>query len=132
MTTNPSQRDAPPTAPRQVSPCFLFTCKDGPDSGPLRAEHLDGHLAHVEKHWQRYVVAGPIRNPGEKTLMGSVFLVFADTVDDAWALMKGDPYVTCGMYETVEVQDLTLSIGQFVGGKIWESAAAIRHLAAGG
>jgi uncharacterized protein len=121
-----------PTVPRQAQPAYLFVCRDGPDAPRLRVQHLDGHLAHVEANWQRYVVAGPIKSPGTTTLNGSVFIVSAPDVEEAWALMKGDPYITSGQYSQIEVHDLTLSIGQFVGGKIWESADAIRHRATGG
>jgi uncharacterized protein len=130
--TNLLASGPPPTVPRQASPSFLFTCTDGPGSGPLRTEHLDGHLRHVEAHWQRYVVAGPVREPGGTALVGSVFIVLAADADEAWTLMRGDPYITCGMYASITCHDLTLSVGLFPGGKIWESADAIRHRATGG
>jgi len=121
-----------PTVPRDPSPAFIFLCWDGPDAAGPRAEHLDGHLAHVEANWERYVVAGPMREPGGEELIGSTFIVLAETPEDAWDLMNGDPYVTCGMYDAIDIRELTLSIGQFMGGKIWPSADAIRHRAAGG
>jgi uncharacterized protein YciI len=107
-------------------------CRDGPGAALLRGEHLDGHLAHVERNWRRYVTAGPIREPGADALVGSVFLVMADSLEDAESLMKGDPYISCGMYHSIEYKELTNSIGLFIGGKIWESADAVRHRAAGG
>ena len=123
----------PPHVPRYPKTCFLVTCMDDlSKSGPLRGAHLDGHLEHVERHWKRYVTAGPIREPGGERLVGSVFLVLADDLADAKALMEGDPYITCGMYASIDYKDFTLSIGQFIGGKIWESRQAIRHRATGG
>lgn len=126
MTTPPPQVDRPEKT------CFLVIGRDGPGSAGLRKEHLDGHLQHVEKNWCRYVTAGPIREPGGEALVGSVFLVFADSLEDAQTLMNGDPYITCGMYETVEYKEFTNAIGLFLGGKTWESADAVRHRAAGG
>lgn len=126
------KNDAPPHVPRLAQTCYLVICRDGPGSGDARKAHLAGHLAHVEANWRRYVTAGPIRNPGEEVLVGSVFLVLADTLDDAKTLMAGDPYVTCGMYDSIDYAEFTNSIGRFIGGKIWESAEAIAHLAAGG
>lgn len=121
----------PPTVERYDSPLYLVTCRDGPGSAAARAEHLDGHLLHVERNWRRYVLAGPLRNPGEQPLIGSYFLVRARDAADARALMHGDPYVSSGMYATVEVLEATASIGRYLGGKIWESADAIRDRAAG-
>jgi uncharacterized protein len=123
---------APATAPRLEQPCFLVICRDGSDSAVPRGEFLKEHLDHVEAHWQRYVTAGPIREPGAEKLVGSVFLVLADSLEDAKALMEGDPYLTCGMYETVEYKEFTNSVGRFIGGKIWESAEAVANVAAGG
>jgi uncharacterized protein YciI len=124
-----------PTAPRPSQPCFLIIARDINDAekaARLRSEHLDGHLAHVETHWRRFINAGPIRKPGETRLIGSSFLVFADSEADARDLLAGDPYFRCGLYETVEIFEQTVSIGQYLGGKIWESAEAIRAKAAGG
>ncbi|MEM9570584.1 MAG: YciI family protein [Pseudomonadota bacterium] len=128
----PNLPDHPPFVPRLEKTCFLVICKDGADSAEPRATHLKGHLDHVEKHWTRYVTAGPIREPGGDALVGSVFLVLADDLADAQALMEGDPYITCGMYQTITYNEFSNSIGQYIGGKIWESAAAIAHRAAGG
>ena len=122
----------PPFVPRPKQTCYLVICRDGPDSAESRGTHLKGHLDHVEKYWTRYVTAGPIRDPGADALVGSVFLVLADDLEDAKALMAGDPYITSGMYETITYNEFSNSIGQYIGGKIWESAEAIAHRAAGG
>ena len=46
--------------------------------------------------------------------------------------MDGDPYVSSGMYASIEYLEFTNSIGRFIGGKIWDSAEAIADRAAGG
>jgi len=123
-----------PTVKRPAKPCFLILAHDMADrdrAAQLRAEHLDGHLAHVEGNWRRYITAGPIRHPGEARIIGSSFLVLADDEADARTLMDGDPYFTCGLYGRVEVYAQTLAIGDYLGGKTWESADSVRHLAAG-
>jgi uncharacterized protein len=122
----------PPVVPRQTKPTFLFVCKDGPDAPRLRVEHLAGHLDHVERNWESYVTAGPLKAPRSPSIHGSCLIVIADDVDAAWAIMKGDPYFTSGLFENIEVHDMTMSIGVYPGGKIWESAEAIAHRANGG
>lgn len=129
MTDRPAH---PPYVPRLDQTCFLVTCRDGANSAEPRTKFLKGHLDHVEKYWTRYVTAGPIREPGGEALVGSVFLVLADSIEDAKSLMEGDPYITCGMYESITYHEFSNSVGQFIGGKIWESAEAIAHRAAGG
>lgn len=121
-----------PTVPRSPTPCFAFMCWDGPDAAELRARDLDAHLAHVERHWRSYVVAGPMRDPGGEKLVGSLLLILAQTEDEAWSICRGDPYFTNGQFASVQVKHFTQSIGLAIGGKIWENADAIRARAAGG
>jgi uncharacterized protein YciI len=123
---------APPTVARHRQPCFVFLCWDGPGAAALRQRDLDGHLAHVEAHWQSYVIAGPLREPGGEALIGSMFLVLADDIESAWAIMRADPYLNNGQYARVEAKHFTQSIGQWIGGKIWTDTQSIRHRAAGG
>lgn len=122
----------PPVVPKPAKRCFLVLCRDGAGSAELRREHLEGHLDHVERNWTRYVTAGPIREPGGEALVGSVFLVLAESLEDARELMNGGPYITCGMYAEVEYKEFSNAIGLYLGGRIWHSAAAIAHRAAGG
>ena len=123
--------DVAPVVARQTQPTFLFIGRDGPDAARLRVEHLDGHLKHVEDNWRHYVTAGPLKAPGSGVIHGSCLIVIADTEEAAWAIMKGDPYVTSGVFATLEVHDMTMSIGRYPGGKIWENANAIRDRATG-
>jgi uncharacterized protein len=124
--------DDPPVVPRQGLPTFLFICRDGPDAARLRTEHLDGHLRHVERHWRSYVTAGPLREPGEPALVASALIVIAPDVEAAWDIMRGDPYFHCGLWASIEAKEMTMSVGRYPGGRIWESAEAIRDRAAGG
>ncbi|MBI1188628.1 MAG: YciI family protein [Alphaproteobacteria bacterium] len=121
-----------PFVPRPAEPCFMFLCIDGPAAPALRTRDLDAHLAHVEAYWDRYIIAGPTRAPGEDALDGSLFLVYAPTIDDAWALMRKDPYFTNGQYARIEARAFTPAIGAAIGGKTWRDADSVRDRAAGG
>lgn len=120
-----------PTVPRRAEACFLVLCEDGPGAAALRERDLAGHLAHVERHWRRYLAAGPLRRPGDAALSGSLFLVFAANEAEARALMEGDPYITNGQYRSVRILGFTPAIGEALGGKIWENAESLRSRAAG-
>jgi len=118
-----------PTVPRVDGAVFLVLAYDGPGSATIRDEQLDGHLDYVEQHYERYLVCGPLKNPGEEALIGSFFLVNADSAEDAEALVGGDPYIQSGMYAEVRIQEATVAAGRYLGGVIWESADAIRAAA---
>lgn len=123
---------APPLASRVAGKCFAVICRDAPGASALRARLLDGHLSHVETHWRDYVTAGPMRAPGGEAIIGSLFLVLAPDIAAAERIMRDDPYVASGLYDSIDYFEFTNSIGLFVGGKIWESADALRARAAGG
>ncbi len=115
-----------PTVDRIAERTFLVLAYDGEGSATTRDRELDGHLEYVEKHCDRYLTCGPMRNPDETELIGSFFLVVAEDEQDARDFVGGDPYVKSGMYETVTVHEVTVAGGRWMGGVIWESADAIR------
>ena len=115
-----------PTVPRIDGSVFLVLCWDGPGSAESRNRVLEGHLDYVEQHYDKYLVCGPLRNPGQDELIGSFFLVNAPSAEEAEALVSGDPYVKSGMYAEIRVQEAVAAGGRFMGGVIWESAEAIR------
>jgi len=117
------------TVPRIESDVYLVLAYDADDSAEIRQRELDGHLEYVEKHCEEYLVAGPLRNPGEAALIGSFFLVAASSAEEAQAIVSGDPYVQSGMYREVRVHEAVPAGGRFMGGVIWESADNIRDRA---
>lgn len=99
---------------------FMFICLDGEKTPPLRTKHLFGHLDHIEAHNDKYRVAGPMRHSPGGEIFGSFFIVAADTEEEAWELMNGDPYISSDMYETITVSHFVPACGDLVGGIIWD------------
>lgn len=110
--------------------CYLVTCTDGPDAASLRITHMVDHFAHIERHWTRFITAGPVREPGGSAITGSAFLVLGDSLEEVAAMMAEDPYISCGMYRSVEYRELTNAAGLFIGGKIWDDGEAFARRAA--
>ena len=116
-----------PTVPRFTESVFLVLAWDGDNSAPTRDSELEGHLHYVEKQVDRYLVCGPLRDPGGAELIGSFFLVAAESADEAKALVSEDPYIKSGMYREVVVKEAIPAGGRLMGGGvIWESAEAVR------
>jgi uncharacterized protein YciI len=118
-----------PTVPRIDGEVFLVLAFDGDDTAKVRDEHLEGHLAYIEQHCDDYLVCGPLQEPGEPDLVGSFFLLVAESETAARDLVGGDPYMQSGIYAEVRVLSGVASAGRFMGGVIWESAATIRAAA---
>ena len=119
------------TVPRIDSDVFLVLAYDAENSASIREHKLDGHLEYIEKHCQQYLVAGPLREPGQTPLIGSFFLVAAGSAEEAREIVSGDPYVQSGMYRDLIVHAAVPAGGRFMGGVIWDSADAIRDKASG-
>ncbi|WP_371398120.1 YciI family protein [Fretibacter rubidus] len=107
-------------APRLSEPTYMFICTDGPKTKPLREEHLFGHLDHIEANNDAYRIAGPFRDDASGEILGSFFLVKADSKDAAWEIMRGDPYISSDMYASITCQHFMPACGEWMGGVIWD------------
>lgn len=99
---------------------YMFTCTDGPKTKLLRNKHLFGHLDHIEANNNAYRIAGPFRDDATGDILGSFFLVNADSKDAAWEIMRGDPYINSEMYATISCQHFMPACGKWMGGVIWD------------
>jgi len=106
--------------PRPDTPTWLVTCLDGPDTPPLRNTHLFGHLNHIEANNAAYRVAGPIRDTLDGPIIGSVFLIPAESAEAAIASMQDDPYIASNMYASITAVNFAPACGQWMGGVIWD------------
>jgi uncharacterized protein YciI len=98
---------------------FLLHCHDAPGSARPRDEQMLAHLAWIERHQERYVVAGPaIDAAGE--IRCSVLIVRGADEADARALIEGDPYHRAGVWARVEVTPFRAVCGTAVGGMTWD------------
>ena len=89
---------------------YVIYSTDRPDSLPARQSARDGHLARLQDLLQegRLLLAGPrpaidCEDPGPAGFRGSLVVAAFDTLDEAQAWADADPYVTAGVYESVEV-----------------------------
>ena len=105
----------------------MFTCLDGPDTEPKRLEHLEGHLIHIENNNEHYRVAGPMRQKPGGDIVGSFFLIAADSEADAWDMMQGDPYINSGMYASITVHQVVPACGEWMGGVIWDREELMKN-----
>ena len=90
-----------------------------PNTEQLRRDHMFGHLDHIEKYNDLYRVAGPLKSE-DGEFYGSFFMVKADSEEEARSVIEGDPYVTCGMFETVTVYPFVPACGEWMGGVTWD------------
>jgi uncharacterized protein YciI len=121
----------PKTVSRLAEAAYVFWCADGPAARTVRVTALAGHLAHIERHHDRYLIAGPMRRDPSPDICGSMFVVTAESEASARDLVAGDPYVSEGAFASIECLKLTPAAGRWLGGVIWESAEELMSRALG-
>lgn len=112
--------------PSKFPRAFVMLCRDGESTADVRQDLLPSHLDFVAANIDRYLVAGPLRAPedsgGDAAIIGSLFVVYAESETDLRTFMSGDPYYTSGIYEHTEVFAFTAAAGHAVGGTAWSDS----------
>ncbi|HSN71243.1 MAG TPA: YciI family protein [Steroidobacteraceae bacterium] len=90
---------------------YVIIGRDGPESLAIRRRVRPAHLERVEalRDAGRLVVAGPMPaidspDPGPAGFAGSVIVAEFASLDEAREWADGDPYVTEGVFASIEVQ----------------------------
>jgi len=90
---------------------FCLHCLDKPDGGAeARAAARPAHLAWAGALGPVVRMAGPLLDEAGN-MVGSVFLIEADTLAEAKAIHAQDPYVTGGVFGHVHINETRWSIG---------------------
>lgn len=82
---------------------FAVIFTDKPSHGELRASQLAAHVAWVEDHKDTVLVAGSLRADPQQVPKGGLWIVEAESKEVVNALLKTDPFFTCGLRQDVEV-----------------------------
>lgn len=89
---------------------YLILAKDVANSLAHRKKARSEHLARLEalREEGRLLTAGPMpavdsEDPGEAGFTGSVIIAEFDSLDEARTWAEADPFVSSGVYESVEV-----------------------------
>lgn len=98
---------------------FAVIALDAPSAAAKRTALLQDHLDHVERHMDRYRVAGPLRDEGGK-IIGSLLLIEAASSADARAFLDLDPYGKVGIWGDIRITAFTAAAGTWVGGALWK------------
>ncbi len=79
---------------------FVIIGHDARDAKEKRPIHRPAHLAHFEplNKEGKVILAGPLTDGA-----GSLIVIEANSLADVWSLVGRDPYVTNGIFESVDV-----------------------------
>ena len=82
---------------------YIIHCLDKPGALPLRLANHAAHRAYLAAAAVKLVVAGPLVADDNETMIGSCFLVEAESKQAAIDFNAGDPFAAAGVWETVQV-----------------------------
>lgn len=83
---------------------FVIRYVDKPDHADVRAANRQAHLDYIGTMTDQVLAAGPTTDDDGSQMTGSIIIMdFADRTA-AEAFTANDPYVTAGLFETIEVK----------------------------
>jgi uncharacterized protein YciI len=83
---------------------YVLICEDKPDSLDLRLANREKHLAFIGTQGDRIRLAGPMLGNDQETMLGSLFIIDADSADDVAAMNAEDPYTLAGLFGRVTIR----------------------------
>ncbi|MCB9961984.1 MAG: YciI family protein [Hyphomonas sp.] len=93
-------------------PLYCLHCLDRTEGGAeARARARAAHLAWAGALGSLVRMAGPLLDEAG-TMVGSVFLIEADSLDQAKAIHAQDPYVTGDVFGHVHIHETRWAIGE--------------------
>lgn len=83
---------------------FVMICEDKPDSVALRMSTREAHLAYIGEKGSMIKLAGPMIGDDGESMIGSVFILEAESRRDVEAMNANDPYTQAGLFAQVTIK----------------------------
>ena len=82
---------------------YVIHCLDHPGAVQKRLAHYDAHKAYLASASMKTVISGPLLADDEETMIGSCFVVEADSLAEVEAFNRNDPFHKGGLWQTVSI-----------------------------
>ncbi len=83
---------------------YTILFHDNAEASPdIRPRFMQQHLAFLAKNKDTIHAAGPLKDE-DGTVKSGLWLVDVETVDQAWDLIKADPFWPTGLRDAVEIK----------------------------
>ncbi|MCW6509269.1 YciI family protein [Lichenifustis flavocetrariae] len=82
---------------------YVIHALDKPDALPIRLANYEAHKAYLAKATVKTVISGPLVADDGETMIGSCFVVEADSKDEVLAFHNADPFKAAGVWEHVHI-----------------------------
>ncbi len=83
---------------------YVIHCLDHPGAVEKRLAHYEAHKAYLADAKIRTVISGPLLADDEQTMIGSCFVVEADSLAAVEAFNRADPFHGIGLWRTISIR----------------------------
>ena len=82
---------------------FVVHALDHDDAVDRRLEHYEAHKSYLAASAIKTIVSGPLLADDAQTMIGSLFILEADSKDDVIAFNRADPFAKANIWKTVDI-----------------------------
>ncbi|NLS02964.1 YciI family protein [Rhizobium sp. P32RR-XVIII] len=82
---------------------YIVHCLDHEGGVEKRLANYDAHKAYLANASTKTVISGPLLADDNETMIGSLFLLEADSKEEVVAFNKADPFTKAGVWRTVNI-----------------------------
>jgi uncharacterized protein YciI len=82
---------------------YAIHCLDHQGAVNKRLENYEAHKAYLAKGLVKTIISGPLLAEDNDTMIGSLFVVEADSLDQVRDFNANDPFQHAGVWATVNI-----------------------------
>ncbi len=86
---------------------FTVIAFDRPGASQLRAKTIPEHLRYLEQQGSKVHTGGPLRNPTDGNMVGSLYIVNVENYEEARKFIESEPLHKAGLFESIMVRGWT-------------------------
>lgn len=94
---------------------FVIHCVDHPGKVEDRLAHYEAHKAYLAAAPVVSVVSGPLLAEDHETMIGSLFIVEAERIEDVQGFNAGDPFNKAGIWQDVRIHPFNMRVDNRAG-----------------
>jgi len=83
---------------------YVVHCLDHDGAVEKRLANYDAHKAYLASAPVKTVISGPLLADDEQTMIGSCFVLEADSLAEVEAFNANDPFAKVGLWKTVSIR----------------------------
>ncbi len=83
---------------------YVVHCLDHDGAIEKRLSLYETHKAYLAQAPVKTVISGPLLADDEETMIGSCFVLEADSIEEVEAFNRDDPFAQAGLWKTVSIR----------------------------